>query len=530
MTEMKDAQTGGSSEPQKPDATEQIPVTSDQSTEQTAPATPAASTPTPPAASTPTTPAASTPTTPAAPAATTGSAPVPPAYSAQTYTAPHQNSYQASSTASGPSAPVINPQHIHTHEKKSGTGKTFWLGFAGAAVACAVGLGCFGIWQANVGNAPSSGSQSPVIAQNNSDSATITQEPETLPEEVAHKCLPSVVAIDVYTDSSSSMGMFGASSESGELIASSLGSGVVLTEDGYIVTNNHVVDGADAVTVTIEGNQYEADIVGTDPSSDLAVVKARDASGLTPMDIGDSDDLIIGEWVMSIGSPFGLEQSVATGIVSATSRSQIMPASTDQYGNATGQASVYANMIQTDAAINPGNSGGALVNSEGALIGINTLITSYSGNYSGVGFAIPVNYAVNIAQQIMDGKTPTHAQLGVSLSTVTPQLAQRYGLAVDSGAYIAAVSPDSGAAAAGLEAGDIVTKFDDRDVASADDLMLDVRGKNPGDTVVLQVNRNGEVSDVEVTLGSDEASQQAAQQQQQQQQPGNGSGGLFGSR
>ena len=126
---------------------------------------------------------------------------------------------------------------------------------------------------------------------------------------------------------------------------------------------------------------------------------------------------------MTIGSPFGLEQSVATGIVSATSRSQIMDSGTDMYGQSTGEATIYPNMIQTDAAINPGNSGGALVDADGKLIGINTLITSYSGNYSGVGFAIPVNYAVNLAQQIIDGKTPTHAQLGVSLSTVNAQTA-----------------------------------------------------------------------------------------------------------
>ena len=183
---------------------------------------------------------------------------------------------------------------------------------------------------------------------------------------------------------------------------------------------------------------------------------------------------------MTIGSPFGLEQSVATGIVSATSRSQIVNASTDQYGNSTGESTIYPNMIQTDAAINPGNSGGALVDADGKLIGINTLITSYSGNYSGVGFAIPVNYAVNLAQQIIDGKTPTHAQLGVSLSTVNAQNAKRYGLSVDEGAYVAAVSEGSGAAEAGLQEGDIVTKFDGKDVASASDLMLDVRSKNPG--------------------------------------------------
>ena len=170
-------------------------------------------------------------------------------------------------------------------------------------------------------------------------------------------------------------------------------------------------------------------------------------------------------------------------------------------------------MIQTDAAINPGNSGGALVDADGKLIGINTLITSYSGNYSGVGFAIPVNYAVNIAQQIIDGKVPTHAQLGVSLSNVNAQTAERYGLPVDEGAYIAAVNSGSGAAEAGLQVGDIVTKFDGQAVESASDLMLDVRSKNPGDKVTLEVNRNGETKEVEVTLGSDESSQGASTQQ-----------------
>ena len=214
------------------------------------------------------------------------------------------------------------------------------------------------------------------------------------------------------------------------------GSGVIISGDGYIVTNNHVVAGADALKVSVGGEEYDADVVGTDESSDIAVIKLRNASGLTPVEIGDSDNLTIGEWVMSIGSPFGLEQSVATGIVSATSRSQIMSNSessgSDGYGYGYGGSSsqsggytIYPNKIQTHAAINPGNSGGALVDSNGKLIGINTLITSYSGNYSGVGFAIPVNYAVNIAQQIIEGKTPTHAQLGVSLSTVTSQNAKR---------------------------------------------------------------------------------------------------------
>ena len=288
---------------------------------------------------------------------------------------------------------------------------------------------------------------------------------------------------------------------------------MVLSSDGYIVTNYHVIEGADALKVTIEGEEYDADIIGSDPSSDIAVIKAKNASGLTAMELGDSDDLTVGEWVMSIGSPFGLEQSVATGIVSATNRSQIMDNSSDSYQYGQQQSNtttVYTNMIQTDAAINPGNSGGALVDKDGKLIGINTLITSYSGNYSGVGFAIPVNYAVNLAQQIIEGKTPTHAQLGVSLSTINAQTAQRYGFSVDEGAYIAAVSSGSGADSAGLKVGDIVTAFDGKKVSSASDLMLAVRSKNPGDTATVTINRDGQSQDVQVTLGSDESSQASA--------------------
>jgi len=421
-----------------------------------------------------------------------------------------------------------HPQHPAggvTVEKKSHGGRTFLLAFCGAAVACAIGLGGFGIWQATAGgNDSGSSSSATQLGSQNSGSinATDAESDQTLAEAVAQKALPSVAAIDVYTNQSNAGGMYGFGagngSEAGTLTKSSLGSGVVLTADGYIITNNHVVEGGSAYKVTIAGETYDAEVVGSDPSSDVAVIKAKDASGLTPIEIGASAKPVIGEWVMTIGSPFGLEQSVATGIVSATSRSQIVNASTDQYGNSTGESTIYPNMIQTDAAINPGNSGGALVDADGKLIGINTLITSYSGNYSGVGFAIPVNYAVNLAQQIIDGKTPTHAQLGVSLSTVNAQNAKRYGLSVDEGAYVAAVSEGSGAAEAGLQEGDIVTKFDGKDVASASDLMLDVRSKNPGDKVTLDVNRNGETKQVEVTLGSDESSQSASTQQNSAQE------------
>ncbi len=366
-------------------------------------------------------------------------------------------------------------------------------------------------------------------------------EDATLAEAVSAKCLPSVAAITVYASASASDPMsqyfgygYGYGQEQGDetLQAYSQGSGVVLTEDGYVITNNHVVEGGSAFDVVIAGDTYEAELVGTDPSSDVAVLKCKDASGLTVMEIGDSDNLTIGEWVMTLGSPFGLEQSVATGIVSATSRSQIMDASESTQAGGTGEITIYPNMIQTDAAINPGNSGGALVDSEGKLIGINTLITSYSGNYSGVGFAIPVNYAINLAQQIIAGENPTHAQLGVSLSTVSAQNAARYGLSVDAGAYVAAVSPDSGAAAAGIVAGDIITAFDGEPVESASDLMLDVRTKNPGDTVTLTVNSSGTEKEVQVTLGDDSASQQQKQEQQSNERSMDGYNlnDLFGGR
>ena len=420
---------------------------------------------------------------------------------------------------------TYQPQHTPgqvTVEKKSHGLRTFLLAFAGAALACVIGLGGFGIWQAATGADKGGGSDSGSSTQLGSQSsgsinATDAESDQTLAEAVAQKALPSVAAIDVYANQSNMGGIygFGGGSNSGSgstLTQASLGSGVVLTDDGYIITNYHVIAGGDAYKVTIEGETYDAEVVGSDPSSDIAVIKAKDASGLKAIEIGNSDDLIIGEWVMTIGSPFGLEQSVATGIVSATSRSQIMDSNSQQGGS--GETTIYPNMIQTDAAINPGNSGGALVDADGKLIGINTLITSYSGNYSGVGFAIPVNYAVNIAQQIIDGKTPTHAQLGVSLSTVNAQNAQRYGLPADSGAYVARVNPGSGAAEAGIEAGDIITKFDGGAVESASDLMLAVRSKNPGDKVTLEVNRNGETKEVEVTLGSDDSSESASTQQQ----------------
>lgn len=255
--------------------------------------------------------------------------------------------------------------------------------------------------------------------------------------------------------------------------------------------------------------------MGTDESSDLAVIRLQDAedADLTPIDLADSDDLTVGEWVMAIGSPFGNEQSVSTGIVSALYRSTAL--------QSTGGTSIYANMIQTDAAINPGNSGGALVNDEGKLIGINSVIESYSGSSSGVGFAIPVNYAINIAHQIIAGETPVHPYLGASLMSVNAYNARQNNLAVDSGAYVAEVTADGPAATAGIEAGDIVTAVDGEPISSADGLIIALREHEVGDKVTLTVMRGKDEKEIEVELGSDEA----LQAEQQDASDGNGSSG-----
>lgn len=326
----------------------------------------------------------------------------------------------------------------------------------------------------------------------------IDAEDTTLAEVVAAKAQPSVVSISTTTSE-----------------GSGVGSGVVLDTDGNVLTNCHVIEGATELVVSMGGESYEAELVGEDSSSDLAVIRLKDvdSSKLTPIEIGDSDDLSVGEWVMAIGSPFGNEQSVSTGIVSALYRSTALPS--------TSGTSIYANMIQTDAAINPGNSGGALVNDNGELIGINSIIESYSGSSSGVGFAIPVNYAINIASQIIDGKTPVHPYLGVSLTSVNALSARANNLGATEGALVVAVSDGGPAADAGIQENDIITKIDGEQVASADGLIIALREHEVGDKVTLTVVRDSKEQEVEVTLGSDEALQTDQQDNSQGDASGN---------
>lgn len=365
--------------------------------------------------------------------------------------------------------------------------RVFLIAFLGALAACLLVVIIFSVISC---------SQKTTLGATVSTTINQSDDSETLAEAVANKCLPSVVAINVYSKSS------------GTEQASSLGSGVILSEDGYVVTNQHVIDGASSIKVTANGEQKDADKVGEDSSSDIAVIKIRNTSGLKPIEVADSDQIKIGAWVMAIGSPFGLEQSVSTGIVSAKSRSQV--ASSQESGS-----KVYLNLIQTDAAINPGNSGGALVDKNGQLIGINALITSNSGNYSGVGFAIPSNYTLDLSKQIIEGKTPSHAQLGVSITSVDKNSAQQYGWKVNSGAYVTAVTQGGPAEKAGIKNGDIITKLNDDEVTSSNDLLLDVRKHNPGETVKITVYRDGGTQEFDVTLGSDEGQTQQKSQKQQ---------------
>ncbi|CAA9345457.1 MAG: Serine protease HtrA (DegP protein) [uncultured Nocardioidaceae bacterium] len=302
-------------------------------------------------------------------------------------------------------------------------------------------------------------------------------------QEVSEKVLPSVVQINV-------RGQQGAGS----------GSGIVLSSDGQVLTNNHVVEAAaEQGTVTVafpDGTTAPAEIVGRDPLTDLAVIQAEGTSGLTPATLGSSSDLAVGQEVVAIGSPYGLESTVTTGIVSALNR----PVTSGSPGEQS--TSVFPG-IQTDAAINPGNSGGPLVNTAGQVVGINSAIrTSSSGSDGsiGLGFAIPIDLARSVAGQLSDGQTATHAEIGVQVTDATASDG-----VTGIGAAVEQVNAGTAADEAGLRGGDVVTGVDDQSVTSADALVAAVRGYRPGDTVTLTLQRGDQELDTRLTLGSDGA-------------------------
>ncbi len=303
-------------------------------------------------------------------------------------------------------------------------------------------------------------------------------------EQVAAKVLPSVVKIDV-------AGARGAGS----------GSGIILSSDGEILTNNHVVELAgDGGSITVsfnDGSTAKAEILGTDPLTDTAVIKAADVSDLTPASIGKSGDLKVGESVVAIGSPFGLDSTVTSGIVSALDRP--VDVGSDGQGNSTTYPA-----IQTDAAINPGNSGGALVDLDGNVVGINSSIRTASATQGeagsiGLGFAIPMDEVMPIVDQMRKGETPTHARLGISVSDVS----SRPGAEVTQGAEVQDVNAGSTADDAGLAKGDVITKVDDTLITGADSLVATIRSYRPGDEVTVTYEHGGETKTVTLQLDSD---------------------------
>ncbi len=274
----------------------------------------------------------------------------------------------------------------------------------------------------------------------------------------------------------------------------SLGSGVVVDRAGYILTNNHVVEKATRVTVKFNGDplEYEAKVIGTDPATDVAVVKV-DKSNLVAAKIGNSDGVQVGDWAVAIGSPFGFQATVTAGIISAKSR--------DIPGESA-MTSGFQHFLQTDAAINPGNSGGPLLNINGEVIGINTMIASRSGGYQGIGFALPINTAVKVYNQIIKTGKVTRGSIGVSFSPDEDrnrELVRGYG--GTAGIFVQKVEPGGPAEKGGLEAGDVIVALDGKPVARGQDLMDRVADASVGETMKITVLRNGKRDDLNVVIG-----------------------------
>ena len=268
-----------------------------------------------------------------------------------------------------------------------------------------------------------------------------------------------------------------------------LGSGVIISADGYIATNNHVVEGADQLTVTLDdGREFKAKVVGRDPLTDIAVVKV-DAKDLPAVTFADTNKIEVGDRVLAIGNPFGIGETVTSGIVSAKGRR--VGILSDVKG--------FENFIQTDAAINPGNSGGALIDIDGRVIGINTAILSRSGGFQGVGLAVPANLVTQVAEGLVKNGKVVRGFLGVNVQDVTPALADSFGLKNRAGALVAEVTPDSPAAKAGLKEGDVITEFNGAKVADANGLTLQVTSIAPDTKVSLDVLRDGKVEKLTAT-------------------------------
>jgi putative serine protease PepD len=415
-----------------------------------------------------------------------------------TFPPPDSNPYESTRPLLSASAPEAgsppDPTSPPTPPRRGRAGFAAAVVGASLLVGGAAGVGGAAAWNAY--------DDEPALSSTLSPTDRTTSEVVSTPdadaragsvEEVAARVLPSVVKLDVSGGRDELTG----TTEAGS------GSGIVLSSDGQILTNAHVAElaGEDGeITVSFnDGTKASAKVLGTDPLTDTAVLQAQDVSGLTQASIGQSGNLDVGEEVVAIGSPFGLESTVTSGIVSALDRP--VDVGSDGHGNNTTYPA-----IQTDAAINPGNSGGPLVDMAGNVIGINSSIrTASSGAMQegsgsiGLGFAIPIDAVLPIVEQLAQGETPTHARLGITVSDV----ADANGAEVVEGALIGEISDGSAAGSAGLEGGDVITKVDDRMISSADGLVATIRSYRPGDEVEITYVRDGETATTTLTLDSD---------------------------
>jgi putative serine protease PepD len=366
-------------------------------------------------------------------------------------------------------------------------------GFAAGVLAASLlvgggaGIGGAAAYSAWNDDGGSNGNGSSAASSTAVSTSSDTPAPDGSVEQVAAKVLPSVVKLDV-------TGSQGAGS----------GSGIILTADGQILTNDHVAslagEGGEITVSFADGTKAPATVLGTDPLTDTAVVQAQDVSGLTPVTVGQSGNLDVGEAVVAIGSPFGLDSTVTSGIVSALDRP--VDVGSDGQGNST----VYP-AIQTDAAINPGNSGGPLVDMSGKLVGINASIRTSGSSMGeesgsiGLGFAIPIDEVLPVIDQMKNGETPTHARLGITVGDVSPQSGA--GAEVTEGAQIQEITDGSAAGSAGLESDDVITKIDDTVVTGSDSLVATIRSYRPGDKVTVTYLRGSDEKTATLTLDSD---------------------------
>ena len=388
------------------------------------------------------------------------------------YTPPQDNSYIPYTGAAAEKPP----------KKKNGTGKKIGLLAIVAAVALVFGIGGSALtnllW-------PGTGGSTVVYQSTGAPSSSVQTDGGSTLTEVVSAIENSVVSIS--TEQISYGSIFG------NYVTSGAGSGVIISEDGYIITNQHVIEGATSITVTTrDGTSYDATLVGANETADIAVVKI-DATGLTPAVIGDSDQLAAGDTAIVIGNPLGiLGGTVTYGIISATDRELVVDGSSKD-------------LIQTDASISPGNSGGGLFNGSGELVGIIEAKSSYQ-EAEGLGFAIPINHAMTIAQNLIEneGTAVEQARLGITALTVeNDAMAQQYGLNDGAGVYVYQVESGSAADSAGLQVGDKINTIDGTEITSSSQVSEIISSHVPGDQITINVSRGGISGDIQVTLGSD---------------------------